>query len=126
MAIFGHFWTILSSIFVTFGPRLTIFHRLPDHQGNLFDHQGTLFLLENGFSYPGVVGALVCVVQFIARNVFLAVVLFGELPAGRRNAAFVNLRTNFPVVQFFANIKKTATHPTPPTHPLGGMLNKQN
>ena len=31
--MFGHFWTILSSHFVTLGPRLTIFHRLPDHQG---------------------------------------------------------------------------------------------
>ena len=33
LAIFGHFWTILSSNFVNLGPRLTIFHRLPDHQG---------------------------------------------------------------------------------------------
>ena len=30
---FWSFWTILSSNFVNLGPRLTIFHRLPDHQG---------------------------------------------------------------------------------------------
>ena len=64
---------------------------------------GYYFFLKNGVSYPGVFGALVCVVQFIARNVFFAVVLFGELRAGRRHAAFVNLRTNFLVVQLFAN-----------------------